>query len=201
MSLAADMRVDGTNIVVVATSPNYTRLHPHYPRSMQSEEQIFPPALLMSQEERRRAKQLLRELSKHYEARRVDELKARADQKGYEHFRAARKTIDTNIDSLAAEVLKRELGLERYMVIHAIRTGGHKVHMQVLSFGIDGEWRRPGWAWILCGRKLRKDQTLGELPEYMHIDSGVIRRRRLDGEWVALSVKSPRGLEDVADSE
>lgn len=168
---------------------------------MQPEEQRFPPALLMSQEELRRAKQLLRELSKHHEARRVDELKARADQKGYEHFRAARKAIDTKIDSLAAEVLKRELGLERYMVIHAIRTGGYEVRMQVLSFGIDREWRGPGWAWILDGRKLRKDHTLGELRECIYMDSGVIRRRRLDGAWVALSVKPFKELEDVTDSE
>lgn len=155
----------------------------------------------MSQAELRRTKRLLRELSKHHEAWRVDELKARADQKGYEHFRAARKAIDTNIDSLAAKVLKRGLGLERYMVIHAIRTGGHEVHMQVLSFGIASGWHGAPWVWVWEGRKLRKDHTLGELREYMHIDSGVILRRRLDGEWVALSAKPFKELKDVTDSE
>jgi len=168
---------------------------------MQADPQIFPPALLMSREEFRRAKRLLQDLNKHHEARRIDELKPRADQTSYEHFRAARKEIDTKIDLLAEEVLKRELGLERYMVIHAIRTGGREVHMQVLSFGIDSAWRVPGWAWILDGRKLRKDHTLGELHEYMYIDSGIIRRRRLDGEWVPLSVKSSMGFEDVTDSK
>lgn len=168
---------------------------------MQAVQQIFPPALLMSREELRRAKRLFQDLNKHHEARRIDELKPRADQTSYEHFRQARIAIDTKIDLLAEEVLKRELGLERYMVIHAIRTGGYEVRMQVLSFGIDSAWRGPGWAWILDGRKLRKDHTLGELHEYMYIDSGIIRRRRLDGEWVPLSVKLSKGFEDVADSK
>lgn len=165
--------------------------------------EVLSPALLMSAVEMQRAKRLLAELKRHHEARQLDDLRPRAAQKGFEHFRAVGQAIYKKMDLLAAEVLQRELGLERYMVIHVIREGGYQIRMQILEFGFDdGRYggRQSRWMWKLEGRKLRKDDTLGELRDGMCLGIGVILRRKLNGVWESLRWKSSCGAGNASAS-
>jgi len=86
---------------------------------------------------------------------------------------------------LATTVLCRELGLERFMVIHTLRSDGHEKRMQLLTMGFQHDrWSgRSRWMWALHGRRLRKNGTIGDADDWTCIDAGCISRRRLDGTW------------------
>lgn len=148
----------------------------------------FSPVRLMASGEFAKAKRLLSKLERHHERVRRDAELPSSERKGYEFHRDERKAIDDELDALAAKVLARELGLERYMVIHTVRTDGHEKHMQLLSMGFqDDRWnRRSRWMWSLHGRRLRKDGTIGDRPDWTCIGTGVISRRQLDGTWIHL---------------
>lgn len=164
----------------------------------------FSPALLMQSAELRQAKRYLGQLEKHHEVRRLDEMKPKAAQLGFEVWRVERNTIDTKIDLLAATVLKRELGLEKYMVVHAFRSDGYEALLQVLSFGFHWGWRGKGsssWMWQFSGRKLRKNGTLGYLCGSMSLDTGRIERRKLDGSWASLTLLSAVGGKNASASK
>lgn len=171
---------------------------------MPTEYANLSPALLMQSAELRQAKRYLKQLEKHYEARRLDETKPKVAQLGFEVWRAERNSIDAKIDLLAEAVLKRELGLEKYMVVHVFRSGGHELLFQALSFGFNCGWRSSGrslWMWELRGRKLRKDGTLGYLDDGMSFDTGWIKRRKLDGSWVPLTLSSIREVKNASNSK
>jgi hypothetical protein len=99
-----------------------------------------------------------------------------------------RDHVDAELGALATAVLARQLGVKKYMVIHARRDDGYEDRFQVLSVSVrltdTYEGRR--WMWNLEGRRLRKDGTLGESPGGMGIDAGSVHRRMLDGSWVEL---------------
>lgn len=161
------------------------------------------PVSLMQPVELRLAKRLLKKLVQHHEEVRADAQKPRSEQKGYEAFRAVRKQLDAEVDRLSAQVLGRELGLERYMVIHLRRHDGYESRLQVLEFGVrwEREWGRNDWMWDLAGRKPRKDGTLGSLPSSVGFDRAQIIRRRLDGAWESLIRQGDQGARDASGAE
>ncbi|MFT3718579.1 hypothetical protein [Pseudorhodoferax sp.] len=148
----------------------------------------FSPTRLMTSAELGKARRLLNKLDRHRERVQRDDALPSSERKGYEFYRDARKAIDREFDALASTVLARELGLERYMVIHTIRSGGHEKLMQLLSMGFqDDRWSRLSrWMWSLHGRRLRKDGTIGDKPDWTCIGTGLISRRQLDGGWTHL---------------
>lgn len=162
------------------------------------------PALLMQPAELRQVKRYLKQLEKHHEARHLDETKPKVAQLEFEVWRVERNSIDVKIDLLAAAVLQRELGLEKYMVIHVFRSDGHEALFQALSFGFHFGWRSSGrlpWMWEIRGRKLRKDGTLGCLNDGMSFDTGWIKRRKLDGSWAQLTLSSTNGVKNASHSK
>lgn len=161
------------------------------------------PIRLMQPVELRLAKRLLKKLAQHHEAVRADAQNPRSEQKGYEAIRAVRRQLDAEVDRLSAQVLGRELGLERYMVIHLQRHDGYESRIQVLEFGVrwEREWGRNYWMWDLEGRKPRKDGTLGSLPARASFDRAQISRRRLDGAWESLVRQGDQGARDASGAE
>lgn len=155
----------------------------------------FSPTTLMASVELGKARRLLSKLERHHERVRLDAELPSSKRKGYESYREERNAIDQELDALASNVLARELGLERYMVIHTIRSDRHERHMQLLSMGFQNDrWSyRSRWMWTLYGRCLRKDETIGDKRDWTCIDAGVISRRQLDGTWTQLSRPSSKG--------
>lgn len=143
----------------------------------------------MQAAELRQAKRLLGQLERLHEAWRQREATPRFDD---EANREKTNSIQAKIDTLAATVLARALGIERYMVLHLVRDDGYESRFQVLSMGILWGWTYDGvrWMWQFEGRRLRKDGTLGHLPGGMSLDAGLIERRCLDGAWVALTLRT-----------
>lgn len=148
----------------------------------------FSPLKLMTAVESGKARRLLGKLERHHEWVRLDAELPSAERLGYDHFRPARKELDEALNALAANVLSRELGLERYMVIHTIRSDGHETRLQLLSMGFQQDrWAgRSRWMWAFHGRRLRKDGTIGDLGDWACLEAGSITRRRLDGTWEKL---------------
>lgn len=66
------------------------------------------PTRLMTASELKQAKQLLRQLDRHFVARKKDELRPRKDQLGYSQWQLRRKVIDREINASAATVLEPE---------------------------------------------------------------------------------------------
>lgn len=101
------------------------------------------------------------------------------------------------LDSLAAVILKRELGLEKFAVVHVEVTSQFKVKMQVLQIRVTESFVAPGsLMWELRGRNLRKDGSLGR--DYSHhvwFEDGRVSRRLLTGKWLHLE----RGVTGAAD--
>ena len=99
---------------------------------------------------------------------------------------------------LGGAVLFRHLGVERYMVLEVERDDGHRVRMQLIDVHIEGAEYEWGWKWWLSGRALRKDATLGSLPEGICYSSARISCRLLTGEWRRMAPKSVRTKERYA---
>jgi hypothetical protein len=100
--------------------------------------------------------------------------------------------IDKEIASLSERVLRRELGLHRYMVVKVCRDDGFAAQFQVLTFSIDGRGDPPKpYSWYLDGRILRKNGTLGETAAGVAFDCAVLSRRALTGDWVTLIPRKP----------
>lgn len=137
----------------------------------------------MQRGELAKARRLLRKLSRIHEQSDLDEASPKPARKGYEHFSKLREAVWAEMDTLAAEVWKREVGLERYSVVRVQRENA-EYSLQVLSFAFwhDPVWREH-WMWELKGRALRKDGSLG----LKDIDVGLrfvgLHRRHLDGTW------------------
>lgn len=97
----------------------------------------------------------------------------------------------TKLKHFSAEVLKRELGLELYMVVHIQREGGHEAKFQALELDLM-QCYGPGrvWAWRVEGRALRKDGTIGSKGARITFGLAKVYRRKLDGSWVRLGLNN-----------
>lgn len=145
--------------------------------------QVFAPELMMLRGELTKARRLLRKLDRINDAYHRDKALPKAEQKGYEAFSKFRTPIWAEMDVLAATVWKREVGLERYTVLH-VRRDDMAYRFQVLSFSFqDGQSWGNRWMWQLNGRALRKDGTLGCNTKGIGFRHASLERRYLDGSW------------------
>lgn len=145
--------------------------------------QLFLPELMMQRGELAKARRLLRKLDRIQEQSCLDEVLPKPVRRGCDHFLELRKAVWVEMDLLAAEVWKREAGLERYSVIHVQRQN-MEFRIQVLEFSFTDDFGLNGqWAWNLQGRLLRKDGTLGLTDGRAVFRIAHIRRRHLDGLW------------------
>lgn len=145
--------------------------------------QPFLPELMMQRGELVKARRLLRKLSRLREQSDLDEALPKSARKGYEHFAKLREAVWADMDVLAAEVWKREAGLERYSVVRVQREDA-EFSLQVLSFSFhDGLPWREYWMWELGGRALRKDGSLGLKGTSVGLRFANLHRRHLDGIW------------------
>lgn len=92
--------------------------------------------------------------------------------------------VRDGIDKLAAAVLRRELGLERFTVLAVLRDDNLEIRLQVLSFAFRDDTKFGGeWFWELEGRSLRKNGSLGHKSTGIGFRCATLRRRHLDGSW------------------
>jgi hypothetical protein len=128
-----------------------------------------------------------RDLLSRSEKRECDALFKRLDREAsYE----AKEPQRARLAAISAAVLRRRLGLERYMVVRIARADGHRVTMQVLQLTLTRGfgYSRSELAWDLDGRSLRKNGTLGQLPARMTFTQAKIAVRTLSGEWRPLTL-------------
>jgi hypothetical protein len=145
--------------------------------------QAFLPELMMQRGELSKARRLLRKLSRIREQSEREGALSKAARKGHEHFARLRETVWSEMDALAADVWKREVGLERYSVIRVQRDDA-EFSLQVLKFSFrDGLPWREHWMWELGGRALRKDGSLGLKDMGVVLRFANLYRRHLDGTW------------------
>lgn len=98
---------------------------------------------------------------------------------------------EAKLERLAADVLQRELGLERYMVLHVHRHGGFEAKFQVLQLSVMNNFGgNDQWGWMLEGRSLNKNGKLGSKGRGVGFNIARIERRKLDGSWVRLKLRS-----------
>jgi hypothetical protein len=147
----------------------------------------FSPAYLMTSAEFRTAKSLLRQIAGRREKRRVlYETKPKNYGAQESNLTTEIEVLDTRLNALCEEVLKRTIGLEKYMVVRVERDGGLKANMQVLECGLMDGFRHHGYAWHIEGVATRKDGTIGKKWDYFIFDFAKIERRKLDGTWQRL---------------
>lgn len=143
----------------------------------------FLPELMMHRTELTKARRLLRKLDRINEQSRLDDGLSKSEQQGRQHFTKLREPVWAQMEALSEDIWKREVGLERYSVIHAIRED-MEFRLQVLRFSfIDNFAMRGLWAWHLDGRALRKDDTLGANTAMAVFRFANLKRRHLDGVW------------------
>lgn len=146
----------------------------------------FLPELMMQRGELTKARRLLRKLTRIHEQSERDDAMLKSARKGYEHFARLRGMVWAEMDALAAEVWKREVGLERYSVVRVQREDA-EFSLQVLKFSFrDGVPWREHWMWELDGRALRKDGSLGLKGMGVGLRFASLHRRHLDGTWHVL---------------
>jgi hypothetical protein len=97
-----------------------------------------------------------------------------------------RTAIEADMSSLAFAVWEREVGLERYSVVH-VRREDMAVRIQLLDISFHESWRWSHLLWSFGGRRLRKNGTLGSESGGMSFGFARIERRLLDGSWQELS--------------
>lgn len=124
------------------------------------------PLLLMNKAELRLVKKLIKQVDD------KDKYKQASDQ----------------LAELSEAVLKRGIGLKKYMVIRVERDDGFTIKLQALSFSIS-YFRGYMDCWDVSGRNIRKDGTLGRCDETAFLRSALISRRLLDGSWVKLALR------------
>lgn len=90
------------------------------------------------------------------------------------------------LSRLSAKVLRRALGLERYMVIRVEHEPRPSVSLQVLECSLSLDSPRSGGQWHVCGRNLRADGNLGASHAYAFFAAAFIYRRTLRGHWELL---------------
>lgn len=143
----------------------------------------------MTPGEMRQVRGQLRKLERHNQLWHADSALPPSQRVESEVLRKQRQVITGAIHDLVAIVMKRELALQRYMVLDLLRDGGYSDKFQVLTFGVRCDRWPTGnrWMWELNGPRLRKDGTIGEIDGGMSISAGRILRRKLDGSWVRLA--------------
>lgn len=155
--------------------------------------QDYPPQRMMRGEELSQARRVLRNLDRLYAESRTDEELPTSQRKDYEYFRERRRPLNSELDALCAEVWKREVGLERCTVLH-VRRPNSEVRFQLLSFSVHDHSGWPGgWMWVLDGRALRKNGTLGSKPVHSGFRVAHLMRRHLDGSWRELRWPAEQG--------
>jgi hypothetical protein len=90
--------------------------------------------------------------------------------------------LQMQLASLAENVLRRDLGLYRYMVIEVRRSDRSK-KLQVLEFDVDLTLPEQ---WRLSGRNVKANGTLGAQRVSAVLWYGTVFRRELTGEWTPL---------------
>lgn len=144
------------------------------------------PELMMHRPELTQVRRLLRGRDRVRDQSTADQALPRREQKGWDHFRTLLKRMEAQLDAICAEVWKREVGLERFTVLHGQR-GDYEARFQLLSFSVSDSLRWRGeWLWQLDGRALRKDGTLGDKDSGMGFRCAHFMRRHLDGSWSEL---------------
>ncbi len=108
----------------------------------------------------------------------------------YERHRAKLQAVHRRLEELAEVALKREVGLERFMVVRVLRDDAYERGLQVLTLCLRDGFRGFRWAWELSGRVIRQNGTLGLKSETTFFDMGVVTRRKLDGTWERLRPKA-----------
>lgn len=105
------------------------------------------------------------------------------------------------LDRLAAVILKRELGLEKFAVVHVQINSQFEAKMQVLQIRVKESFFAPGsLMWELRGRNLRKDGSLGrDYSQHVWFEDGRVSRRLLTGKWLHLQ-KGSTGVADGANT-
>ena len=96
------------------------------------------------------------------------------------------EALQAQLAASAEEALKSATGIEPYMVLNVVGTGGRRTRLQVESvsfssglYGVSPD----GLVWHLSGRNLRKDGTLGCQAEVAYLSVAYVERRGLDGMW------------------
>jgi hypothetical protein len=144
---------------------------------------LYYPEVLMSSSEKREARKHLRAL----ERLQWRDAAPALGSKEYDRFREKLEMIHEALGRIAAAVLERETGLERYMVVDVWRSDSYQKRLQILSFGLMDHFAQTEWAWELSGRSLRKNGTLGKKGESTAFNVARIMRRKLDGTWERVS--------------
>lgn len=141
------------------------------------------PDRFMQPAERRRVRYLLRQKN-----RISDEERRLADENRmtpalHEKFRARWRAAHDKLEELAADMLKRYLGIGRHSVLRIRQPNERETLLQVLRGDVTfHDWNRR-WLWCVHGRRLRKNGTLGFADVFTCFDIADVRRRRLDGTW------------------
>lgn len=148
------------------------------------------PELMMTAAERKQAKRCLRALQTFYVAIGIYDSLPPEPVNRAERLRAQKRKIDAELEALAATVLGREVGLEKFMVIDLKRSDTYQVKFQVLNFGLMGDFGTGDWGRQLSGRNVRKNGTLGKNREGAGFRTAAIKRRMLDGSWVTLGASN-----------
>lgn len=152
--------------------------------------QPFPPETMMVRAESSKARRLLRKQDVVHGESELNRALPKAEQKDFDLFSQRHKVLSAELDALCATVWKREVGLERYTVLHA-RRGDFESRFQVLSFSVSDNRRwSDQWMWSLYGRALRKDETLGFKDGSIGFRQACLMRRHLDGAWRELRWQS-----------
>jgi hypothetical protein len=113
-----------------------------------------------------------------------------------EKIRRAWHECNEQLNRLAAAVMQRECGIEKYMVLHLVRDDGYEVWLQVetveLMNGFGSLANR--LAWKLEGSALRKDKTIGYRRTGIGFTFARVDRRQLDGRWIRIRSGSARAI-------
>jgi hypothetical protein len=154
---------------------------------------LFLPERMMHRAELTKARCMLRKLDRIRDQSGTEGLLPKNEQKEYPYFMNFMEPIQAEMDALAADVWKREAGLERYSVVHT-HYEEIEFRLQVLLFSFeDASFWEGGWVWHFRGRGLRKDGTLS----FRNIDAWFrfanIKRRHLDGVWRELYRRDTEG--------
>lgn len=141
------------------------------------------PDRFMQPVERRRVRYLLRQKS-----RISDEERQLADENRMtpalrEKFRAKWRAAHDKLGVLAADMLKRYLGIGRYSVLRIKQPNERETLLQVLRTDVTFHDWNHRWLWCVHGRRLRKNGTLGFADAFTCFDIADVRRRQLDGTW------------------
>lgn len=144
----------------------------------------FAPELLMTPEEVKVAKSLMRRVPTYEQMGGSLPEKSRSAKQQAASARAVE--IRHQRRALARDVLRRSCGLEIFMVLHVARDDGFEVWIQAHEFDLTSYGPFKELAWQVTGAALRKDKSIGSKREYGTFRAGRVERRCLDGRWTRI---------------